>query len=326
MSNAALPDQEPAHDTERSSDDSSWLERVLARFGLGEEPDLRSLIENALSRSEDTKDTFSAPERTMLLNILRFGKLTVEDVMVPRADIVSVEGSIPIDELLKVFREAEHSRLPVFRGTLDEPLGLVHIRDLMSWIAEEAEKANGENLSLGHVDLKRTLGDIGITRDILYVPKSQSVLDLLLKMQTTRVHLALVVDEYGGTDGLVSIEDLIEEVVGEIEDEHDVDEEPLISSDRTGLIADARAPVKDVEDKLGQVLVDPEDDDDVDTLGGLVFSLSGRVPVRGELLKHPSGVEFEVLEADPRRIKKLRIRRQRSTPREGDVSDSATRS
>ncbi|XSG81574.1 MAG: hemolysin family protein [Methyloligella sp. ZOD6] len=325
MSNAALPDQDPAPEPERSSEEGSWLERVLARFGLGEEPDLRSLIENALSRSEDTRDTFSAPERTMLLNILRFGDLTVEDVMVPRADIVSVEGSITIDALLKVFREAEHSRLPVFRGTLDEPLGLVHIRDLMSWIAEEAEKANGENLSLGHVDLQRSLGDIEITRDILYVPKSQSVLDLLLKMQTTRVHLALVVDEYGGTDGLVSIEDLIEEVVGEIEDEHDVDEEPLISADRTGLIADARAPVKEVEDRLGQVLVDPEEDDDVDTIGGLVFSLSGRVPVRGELLKHPGGVEFEVLEADPRRIKKLRIRKQRTGAREGETGGSAKR-
>lgn len=323
MSDAALPDQDPATEPERSPDEGSWLDRLLARLGLGEEPDLRSLIENALSRSEDTRDTFSVPERTMLLNILRFGKLTVEDVMLPRADIVSVEASIAVDELLKVFREAEHSRLPVFRGTLDEPLGLVHIRDLMSWIAAEAEKANGDNLSLGHVDLKRTLGDIEIIRDILYVPKSQSVLDLLLKMQTTRVHLALVVDEYGGTDGLVSIEDLIEEVVGEIEDEHDVDEDPLISADRTGLIADARAPVEDVEDRLGQVLVDREADDEVDTLGGLVFSLAGRVPVRGELLKHPSGVEFEVLEADPRRIKKLRIRRQRTSLREGEAVASA---
>ncbi len=308
MSQASLPDNHPANENEKPDDEPSWLERLLARFGLGEEPDLRSLIQNALARSKDARDTFSAPERTMLLNILRFGKLTVEDVMVPRADIVAVEEQTTVKDLMAVFREAEHSRLPVFRGTLDEPRGMIHIRDLMSWIAEQAEKASGSDLSLGAVDLSRTVREIGITREILYVPASQSVLDLLLKMQATRVHLALVVDEYGGTDGLVSIEDLIEEVVGEIEDEHDVSDEPLIIADRAGLIADARTPVEELEERLGLKLVDPEQESDIDTLGGLVFSMGGRIPVRGELLKHKSGVEFEVLDADPRRIKKLRIR------------------
>jgi CBS domain containing-hemolysin-like protein len=149
---------------------------------------------------------------------------------------------------------------------------------------------------------------MNITRDLLYVPDSMTVLDLLLKMQTTRLHLALVVDEYGGTDGLVSIEDLVEEVVGEIADEHDVEDEPLIRTDaRLGLIADARMPIEDLEQHLGVELVSGEQEEDIDTLGGLVFSIAGRIPARGELVRHPSGIEFEVLEADPRRIKRLRI-------------------
>jgi CBS domain containing-hemolysin-like protein len=163
-------------------------------------------------------------------------------------------------------------------------------------------------LSLSAVDLGPSVAAVSIARNILFVPPSMSVLDLLLKMQTTRLHLALVVDEYGGTDGLVSIEDLIEEVVGEIEDEHDVDEAPLLRQDpRAGLIADARTPIEDLEQHLGIELVSPELEEEIDTLGGLVFSICGRIPARGELVRHESGIEFEVLDADPRRIKKLRI-------------------
>src|SRR5665648_765344 len=174
-------------------------------------------------------DTLSAQERIMLLRILRFGQLTVADVMVPRADIVAVDDTVTIEELMRVFRKAEHSRVPVYRETLDDPRGMIHIRDLMSWITEEANGDDG--LDLGKVDLKRSVGSINIARELIYVPGSISVLDLLLKMQTSQLHLALVVDEYGGTDGLVSIEDLVEEVVGEIADEHDVEEEPLIRID-----------------------------------------------------------------------------------------------
>ncbi len=222
----------------------------LQTFGLGEEPDLRELIEDALARSKS--DTLSAQERGMLRRILRFGKLTVEDVMVPRADIIAVDDSVTIDELMRVFRQAEHSRLPVYHETLDDPRGMIHIRDLMSWITAQAEAGDGGRLNLGKVDLQRSIGTMNITRDLLYVPDSMSVLDLLLKMQTTRLHLALVVDEYGGTDGLVSIEDLVEEVVGDIADEHDVEDEPLIRTDpRLGLIADARMPIEDLEKHLG---------------------------------------------------------------------------
>jgi CBS domain containing-hemolysin-like protein len=286
---------------------------LLQTFGLGEEPDLRELIEDALARSK-SDTTLSTQERNMLLRILRFGKLTVEDVMVPRADIVAVDESVNIEELMRVFRKAEHSRLPVYRETLDDPRGMIHIRDLMSWITEEANGEDG-SLDLGKVDLKRSIGSINIGRELIYVPGSMSVLDLLLKMQTSQLHLALVVDEYGGTDGLVSIEDLVEEVVGEIADEHDVEEEPMIRVDpRLGLIADARIPVEDLEEHLGVELVTDEQEEDIDTLGGVVFSIAGRIPSRGELVHHPSGIEFEVLDADPRRIKKLRIHRGRRRP------------
>ena len=306
MSNAA-PERETGIDPARTpEDESTWFERLLQTFGLGDEPDLRSLIESALTKSKS--DALSAQERSMMLRILRFGTLTVEDVMVPRADIVAVDDSISIEELLRVFRKSEHSRVPVYRETLDDPRGMIHIRDLMSWITEEANGGDNDSIDLGKVDLSRTAGSIEIARELIYVPASMSVLDLLLKMQTAQLHLALVVDEYGGTDGLVSIEDLVEEVVGEIADEHDVEDAPMLQTDSAlGLVADALLPIEDLEDYLGTDLVTEEQEEDIDTLGGLVFALTGRIPARGELMKHPCGVEFEVLDADPRRIKRLRI-------------------
>jgi CBS domain containing-hemolysin-like protein len=306
MSNAPTADDDlPKEEDRPAEEEASWFERLLQTFGLGEEPDLRELIEDALARSKS--DTLSSQERNMLRRILRLGKLTVEDVMVPRADIIAVEDTLTVDELMRVFRQAEHSRLPVYHETLDDPRGMIHIRDLMSWITTAAEMGESTPLDLGKVDLARSVASIGITRGILFVPGSMSVLDLLLKMQMTRLHLALVVDEYGGTDGLVSIEDLVEEVVGEIAD-HDVENEPLMRTDpRLGLVADARTPIEDLEKQLGIELVSEDLEEEIDTLGGLVFSIAGRIPARGELVRHPSGIEFEVLEADPRRIKKLRI-------------------
>jgi CBS domain containing-hemolysin-like protein len=307
MSNAPSIDNDLKPEEARPTDEeASWFERLLQTFGLGEEPDLRELIEDALARSKS--DTLSSQERSMLRRILRLGTLTIEDVMVPRADIIAVDDTISVADLMGVFRQAEHSRVPVYHETLDDPRGMVHIRDLMSWITSEAEACKEGSLNLGKVDLGRNIASINILREILYVPGSMSVLDLLLKMQTTRLHLALVVDEYGGTDGLVSIEDLVEEVVGDIADEHDVEDEPLIESDpRLGLVADARTPISDLEKHLGLELASEEQEEEVDTLGGLVFALAGRIPARGELVQHPGGIEFEVLDADPRRIKKLRI-------------------
>jgi len=322
MSSAPLRDGDlPPEPDQVADEEPSWLERLLGRFGLGEEPDLREVIEDALTRSKAGGDSFSAQERAMLLNTLRFGKLTVEDVMVPRADIIAVEQSTNVAELMRVFREAEHSRLPIYQETLDDPRGMIHIRDLMSWITTEAETDQDGALDLGAVDMSRQVGAINITREILYVPPSMPVLDLLLRMQLSRRHLALVVDEYGGTDGLVSIEDLIEEVIGEIEDEHDVTEEPLIRQDvRLGLVCDARTPIEELEQHLGEQLASPEQEEEIDTIGGLVFSMLGRIPARGELVRHPSGIEFEVLEADPRRIKKLRVH----TPQERKKADASS--
>jgi CBS domain containing-hemolysin-like protein len=307
MSNTrAAENGQPGEETRQPDEEASWFERLLQTFGLGEEPDLRELIESALARSKS--DTLSVQERSMLRRILRFGSLTVEDVMVPRADIVAVDETITVGELMHVFREAEHSRLPVYHETLDDPRGMIHIRDLMSWITTQGETKDTETLDLKKVDLKRTVGTIAITRELLYVPASMAVLDLLLKMQTTQLHLALVVDEYGGTDGLVSIEDLIEEVVGEIADEHDVEERPLFRTDpRLGLVADARLPIEELEKHLGIVLASDDGEEDIDTLGGLCFSIAGRIPARGERVHHSSGIEFEVLEADRRRIKTLRV-------------------
>lgn len=306
MSNSVPERELGAEQTAPTDEDLTWFDRLLQTFGLGEEPDLRELIEGALARSKS--DTLSAQERAMLLRILRFGSLTVEDVMVPRADIVAVDDSITIEELLRIFRKSEHSRLPVYRETLDDPRGMIHIRDLMCWITEEANGGRSDRIELGEVDLARTIRSIAIARELIYVPASMSVLDLLLKMQTAQLHLALVVDEYGGTDGLVSIEDLVEEVVGEIADEHDVEDKPMLQDDpRLGLVADARIPIEELEEHLGVQLVTEEQEEDIDTLGGVVFTLTGRVPARGELVHHASGLEFEVLEADPRRIKRLRI-------------------
>ena len=314
--------------------EQSWLGRLLARLGLAGGPDLRDTIEEALQTQEAAAETFTAQERSMLLNILRFDELRIEDVMVPRADVIGIDEQSPLSELLRLFQQAGHSRLPVYRETLDDPQGMVHIKDLMAWIMAQSAKAKprakrrqpagkpaeqpaedagrAADIELQTVDLSQSVAAAGIQREVLFVPPSMAVLDLLLRMQATHIHLALVVDEYGGTDGLVSIEDLVEEIVGEIEDEHDVNGEPLLKEDpERGLIADARAPIADLEAHLGQPLLSGDRDDDVDTLGGLVFTILGRVPVRGELVPHANGIEFEVLDADPRRIKKLLIHKER---------------
>jgi CBS domain containing-hemolysin-like protein len=303
--------------------DQSWLDRLLGRFGLSEQPDLRTLIQKLLAREDSGDANVSEHERIMLRNILEFGSLRVEDVMLPRADIIAIDDDATIADALAMFAEGGHSRLPIFHGTLDDPRGMLHLKDLVPWLVAEARRggddaADGkatpdlEQPDLGRIDLLRPLSDAGIARELLYVPASMSALDLLLRMQATRIHLALVIDEYGGVDGLVTLDDLIEEVMGEIEDEHDSEEEEWIREDpKLGLVADARTPLEDVEETLELSLVD-DDDDDIETIGGLVVALSGHVPVKGEIVAHETGVEFEVLDADPRRVKRLRIHRPKS--------------
>ncbi len=228
-------------------------------------------------------------------------RMRVEDVAVPKAEIAAVPVNAPLDELIAVFRDSGFSRLPVFKGTLDSPLGLVHLKDLALQQAFSDPKPR--------FNLRKML------RPLLYAPPSMPIGVLLQKMQTDRTHMALVIDEYGGVDGLVTLEDLVETVIGEIEDEHDTSEDGLWHEEKPGQwIVQARAPLADFEAEIGVKLAAQEEDDEIDTLGGLVFMLVGRVPARGEVIPHDSGAEFEVIDADPRRIKRLRVRLPQAKP------------
>jgi CBS domain containing-hemolysin-like protein len=276
---------------------SAQLAHALRK--LGGPSSIRESLEEMIEESEDHSQELSSQERLMLGNLLNFGKLRVEDVMVPRADIIAVEENTSLQDLLELFREAQHSRLPIYHETLDDPRGMVHVKDVLALLEKDSESG----MRWQQTPLSK------IRRDVIYVPAAMSVLDLLLKMQASHIHLALVVDEYGGTDGLVSIENLVEEIVGDIDDEHDVDDEPQILAKSDGSFdADARAALDDFKEKTGIDLSDGQTEDDIDTLGGLVFAELGRVPVRGEIVVVEQGFEFEVLEADARRVKRLRIR------------------
>lgn len=329
---------------------SVWAE-ILKRLGGLRRPGngagtLRQNLQDELAREPDGSASFTPEERVLLSNILRLREVRVEDVMVPRADIDAVEDTVLVGHLMEVFRESGHSRMPVYHDGLDDPRGMVHIKDLMAYFSARAadgehpstgeDKPNGEAeaadpapasnekpaLDLSRVDLLLPLGDAGLIRPVLFVPPSMPATDLMAKMQADRVQMALVIDEYGGTEGLVSLEDIVETVVGDIEDEHDEDEDAMIEKAGDGIwIADPRVPVEEVEAAVGTGFQLGDLAEEVDTLGGLVFTLVGRVPVRGELItaREFPGYEFEVLDADPRRIKRLRIRARRAESRHGDV-------
>jgi CBS domain containing-hemolysin-like protein len=260
----------------------------------GSETDIRDAIEELIEENEDADSGEAAldnSESNLLLNVLKFGDLTAYDVMVPRADIKAVSDDIDLRGLTQTVREFGHSRLPVYGENLDDIVGVVHIKDVLPSIFEPEK-----------FQLKRIL------REPVFVAPSIRLLDLLLQMRLARAHMVLVVDEFGGTDGLVTIEDLVEQIIGEIEDEHDVVRGPhLVERPDGTLLADARTKVEDFEQRVGPILTEEEREADIDTLGGLVMSLTDRVPSRGELVSHPSGLAFEILDADPRRIKRLRV-------------------
>jgi len=293
----------------------SWFTGLKAKLGLPGTPTLRETLENAVNGAGEA-DEFSREEREMLLRILRFGTLRVEDVMIPRADIIAVDENESIRALLKAFDSAGVSRMPLYRETLDEPRGMVHVKDVLHWLIGDARgqapagsAAKASEPDLSRVDLSKPIVSAKLGRPMIYVPPSMPAANLLLRMQATHIHMALVVDEYGGTDGLVTIEDLVEQIVGDIEDEHDEAEAANIVSDaKLGLVTVARTPIQELEAYLGTKLLDPEQASEIETVGGLISTLAGRVPARGELVVHPSGIEFEVLDADRRRVKKLRIR------------------
>jgi CBS domain containing-hemolysin-like protein len=285
--------------TEPAADDSKTRRSLKNLFRIwrrrGGETDLRDAIEELIEEKEDADSgdaTHDSGESELLLNVLKFGDLTAYDVMVPRADIKAVADDVDLRGLIQTVREFGHSRLPVYGENLDDIVGIVHIKDVLPSIFEPEK-----------FQLKRIL------REPVFVAPSVRLLDLLLQMRLARAHMVLVVDEFGGTDGLVTIEDLVEQIIGEIEDEHDVVRGPFLIERPDGtLIANARTTIAAFEQRVGPILTEEEREADIDTLGGLVMSLTDRVPARGELVNHPSGVAFEILDADPRRIKRLRVR------------------
>jgi CBS domain containing-hemolysin-like protein len=275
----------------------------------------------------------------MLNNILRFREVRVEDVMVPRADIEAVDLSITIGELMVIFEESGRSRMPVYSESLDDPRGMVHIRDLLSYVTKQArnKRRNGSrspasvansaektekparqpkpSFDLGRIDLSKTVEEAGIIRQVLFVPPSMHASDLMQRMQAARIQMALVIDEYGGTDGLASLEDIVEMVVGDIEDEHDDEEVMFAKTSDDVFVADARVELEEIAAAIGPDFDVREQLEDVDTLGGLVFASLGRIPARGEVVQAIPGFEFQVLDADPRRVKRVRIVRKRPPAR-----------
>lgn len=293
----------------------SLRERMMAVLGLRNGSSLRDDLADALSGHARDTTAFSPGERAMLNNILRLRELRVEDVMVPRADIEAVDLSTTLAALLDVFEKSGHSRMPVYGETLDDPRGMIHIRDVVGHVIRTARPKRGRSrklpetsaFDLSKVDLNGTIGELNLMRSLLFVPPSMLASDLMARMQATRTQMALVIDEYGGTDGLVSLEDIVEMVVGDIEDEHDEDA-PMIEPAGDGVfVVDAKAEIEDVAEAIGEAFQAEEHTEDVDTIGGVIFNTLGRVPARGEVVQAIPGFEFQVLDADPRRVKRVRI-------------------
>ena len=281
----------------RGDDSGSGLWRGMRHliFGEDSEPTLREEIEDAIDEAEGSGSgavagDLTPPERQMLRNLLHFGEQTAGDICVTRGDIMAVASDISFEHLVKAFADAGHSRLPVYGESLDEVIGMVHIKDVF--------------MASVDTSLDRSLG--ALMREPLFVPESMGVIELLARMRTERVHLAIVVDEFGGTEGLVTIEDVVEEIVGEIEDEHDEAEAGMLTMLDDGLWeADARLELEELAEAVDPRL--SSDEDEVDTLGGLVFLLAGRIPQKGECVTHPSGWKLEAMDSDPRRIIRVRL-------------------
>jgi CBS domain containing-hemolysin-like protein len=313
---------------EPSEPAAGWLTRVMRILFGWKAASTRADLELVLT-AEQPQSGFSPEEAAMLKNILGLRETRIERVMVPRADIVAVQQNITLGELVKVFEVAGHSRLVVYNDTLDDPTGMIHIRDLIAFMAARASQGSAQtatqagaqdlqsdahdpakiaSLDFANIDLAMPLMATKIVREILYAPPSMPALDLLAKMQATRIHLALVIDEYGGSDGLVSIEDLVELIVGDIADEHDEEESPAVTRQTDGsFVANGRASLDDVRAAIGEQFDVGEVADEVDTLGGYLVTKAGHVPVRGELVPGPEPFEAEVIDADPRRVKRVKI-------------------
>ena len=296
-----------------------WFYRFLMRVGMKSSGSLRDDLNDALAGEGRGGDVFSPNERAMLKNILRLKEQRVEDVMVPRAEIDAVDQNISIGELLQIFESTGHTRLPVYDDTLDDPRGMVLVKDLLLHLVEASggkskkkqKNKEGEGkkktLDFSRIDLGKALRKLKIIRKVLFVPPSMLAADLMARMQTERTQMALVIDEHGGTDGIVSLEDIVEEVVGEIEDEHDEKSDMIIRMGDNIWTANAKVGIKKIQQEIGAGFEPGETKEDMETIGGLVFQLAGRIPVRGEVIRGMEGFEFRILEADPRRIQRLQI-------------------
>jgi CBS domain containing-hemolysin-like protein len=295
-----------------SDDERSTQPKLLDRLTKWFKPDgegesvrdvIEELIEERIEDGPGDGDLIDSHERLLLANVLRLRDVSAVDIMVPRADIFAFEAETPVIDVLRQLVKDGHSRVPVYRETLDDVIGMVHIKDLAVLIANVTPGGTLPKLS-------------SIVRKVLFVSPASRVLDLLLDMRMNRTHMAMVVDEYGGIDGLITIEDVVEQIVGEIEDEHDTDEAPRMTQrDDGSVVADARVALDDFETRFGEIFSQDERAQN-DTLGGLVISLAGRVPGRSELVKHPSGMEFEILDSDPRRVRRVRVRNIPPSPAE----------
>jgi CBS domain containing-hemolysin-like protein len=291
------------------------LQKLRRRFL--KQKDLKESLEVMIeSHAQDSGQPAMAEDaRSMLGNLLAFSDLRVDDLMVPRADIEAIDETATLRALLDKFTTANHSRLPVYRETLDDVTGFIHVKDFLRWMTSKgkmrkSKSADVSGLSLPAAELATTVKQLpSLTRDVLHVPPSMPASDLLVKMKTSRVHLAVVVDEYGGSDGLVSFEDLVEAIVGDIADEHDADDEVALikKQGEDTYLADARVAISTLDQMFSVDLLSDDQEDEADTLAGLLFEIGGRIPSRGEIVKHPSGLEFEIVSTDPRRVKTVRI-------------------
>ena len=308
------------HETGKTKASPSWLQRMAANLGFTSGVTLRETLESAIREmGAENDESLSPQERLMLLNVLEFGETKVSEVMIPRADIVAVEEDQTVAELLNLFARIGHSRVPVFRESLDNPVGMVHIKDAIAWVTRGAklglqDEATPERavqcLDLSRSALRTTIASAKLVREALFVPSSMSALALLAKMKLKQIHLAIVVDEFGGTDGLATFQDVVEAITGDIADEHDDSKALAIGVENEAFIASARTPIEDVEQALGMSLTTNGIPEDVETLGGLIMATVGSVPKRGQIIPHPSGVTFEIMEAGPRRLHKVRIFKQ----------------
>lgn len=290
---------ETTEDADPSSRRRANLFQRWSRLFAREKKGSAAAVEEALR--QENGEELEPRHRDLIRRAIQFDRLKVADVMRARAEIVAIEASASLGEAAQVFAESQHSRLPIYGETLDDPQGFIHVRDVLTLLSPNEEGELRAKLS------DRSLARI--KRDILFVPQSMTLATLFLKMQSSRIHLALVVDEYGGTDGLVSMEDLVEQIVGDIDDEHDVDSALVLERPQGAYEADGRAPIDQLEAKLGASLALPDHEDEFDTAAGLAVALAGRLPQRGEILRHPAGFDVEIVDADPRRVKRIRIKR-----------------